>query len=92
MEILSIPVLVIAIVVAFYFKNVVKATANTLETTVNTVNLVADDSLKTYRNEVRILNAEKRADQLKKLSSFDTIVTNDDIEALLNTSTHKSEE
>jgi len=92
MDMLSIPVVILAIIVVFYFKNAIRATANTVESVVGVTNEVADDSLHTYKNEVRILNAEKRSEQLKKLSSMDTIVSNDDIEAMLNAASETSKE
>lgn len=52
---------------------------------------IADDSLQTYGNEVSVANAEKRLEQKQKIDSFDEIVTNEEIEALLHKKATKTE-
>jgi len=75
--------ILIIIIVLFYFKGVIGKSASVLENTINVVADTTDDSLKTYGNEVRILNAEKRSEQVTRLNKLDHIVSNEDIEALL---------
>jgi glycerol-3-phosphate cytidylyltransferase-like family protein len=76
-------ILIAGLFLLFWFKDSIKGLASTAETVVDTVNVTADDSLKTYRNDVLIMNAEKRSEQFDSINNIDNVVTNKEIEDLL---------
>ncbi len=90
MELLSIlTVLAIVIVVVVYFSSTLTRIANladgTIDTGISTIEVVNEltvDTVGTYKHEVKLSNAEKRADLMKKYSSLDKIYSVDDLDSL----------
>ncbi len=79
-------ILIVGLFLLFWFKKSIKGVAGTAEVLVDVTNSTSEDSLRTYANEVGIMNLEKRNDQLKRIQGLEARVTNDDIEALLKAS------
>ena len=80
---MDIAIIIITLAALFYFKNLIKKAASLAEKTVEVVADTTDDSLSTYSNEVKILNAEKRSEQFARISKLDNVVSNQEIEDLL---------
>ena len=76
-------ILVAGLFLLFWFKNSIKKTAYLAEVAIDVTADTSEDSLKTYRNEISIMNAEKRSEQIARISKLENRVTNDEIEALL---------
>ena len=75
--------LIVGLFLLFWFKDSIKGSAKTAETTINVINETSEDSLKTYRNDVLIANAEKRSDQVEQIGKIQNVVSNKEIEDLL---------
>ena len=84
-------VLVAGLFILFWFKNSIKKTAYLAEVAIDVTADTSEDSLKTYRNEISIMNAEKRSEQVGRISKLDTVVTNKEIEDLLASAGKPSE-
>lgn len=81
---------IVVLVLLFWFRKGIKGLAKTTEVTVDTFNEASVDSLGTYSNEVAISNATVRADQMKRISELDAIVSNDEIRSALKNATNNS--
>lgn len=75
--------LVLGGVLLFWFRHLVYKVVDLGEKVVETTTIVADDSLSTYANTVKILNAKTRSDQVADIMDIDQVVSNDDIDAML---------
>jgi len=76
-------ILIAGLFLLFWFKSSIKKSAQLLEKTVNVSNDTVSDSLDTYANEIFIMNAQKRSEQMDTINSLDTIVNNDQIKDML---------
>ena len=77
-------VLIVGLFLLFWFKNSIKKSAYLLEVAVDVTADTSEDSLKTYRNEISIMNAEKRNEQVLRIEKIQNRVSNSQIEELLN--------
>ena len=75
--------LILGGVLLFWFRHLVYKVVDLGEKVVETTTIVAEDSLSTYANTVKILNAKTRSDQVADIADIDQVVSNDDIDAML---------
>ena len=76
-------IIIVAIILLFWFKASIKGLATTAEKVVSETNGTIDDSIQTYANEIYILNAEKRSEQMARIAKLKARVTNSEIRALI---------
>jgi len=81
---MDVAILLVAVLGLFWFKGSIKGLASTAETLVNETNGAVSDSIETYSIEVAILNSEKRAEQLGRISKLEARVTTSELRDLLN--------
>lgn len=68
----------------FWFRNAIKGSASMATTVVEETNRQIEDSIKTYGDDIAIMNANKRSEQFETIQKMENIVTCDDIRSILS--------